>query len=55
MTSLEARTNPKAIEAIKLEFDKLRSRGVWDETRMTEWENVRRDAISKNIKVHVGR
>ena len=55
LTSLEARTNPKAIEAIKLEFDKLRSRGVWDETRMTEWESVRRDAISKNMKVHVGR
>ena len=58
----EVDSNPKAKAAKRAEWTRLRSVerpdgtiGAWDESRVAEWRDVRRQAARDNIKVHVGR
>ena len=48
-----ART-PAAQAAMKKEWDRLRDKKVWDETKPREWRDVRREADSRGQTVHMG-
>ena len=39
---------------MKKEWDRLRDKKVWDETRPREWRDVRREADSRGQTVHMG-
>ena len=43
----EWKANKKAIAVVQEEYDKLRKRGAWDEKRVREWADVRREAEIK--------
>ena len=51
----EIAASPKAQKALADEFDRLRSKGVWDEHRVREWAKVKQEAQRAGKKVHVGR
>ena len=44
VTKRERETDPKAIAALQAEWDKLRKRGVWDESKVKGWDCVVSDA-----------
>ena len=46
--------NPKAHEAIQLEWDRLRSRKAWDESNPREWDNLAPEAKAMGEEVHAG-
>ena len=57
----EVRTNKRAQAAMQLEWDRLRAverpdgnRGCWDEGRVMEWRDVRRNARKQGKTVNVG-
>ena len=50
----EIAKTPKAQEAMQKEWDRLTSKGVWDENDVEEWDDVRRRYNSINKKVHLG-
>ena len=47
--------NPKAIQSIKEEYDKLRSWPVWNEDGVREYWDVAAEAADNNPKIHFGR
>ena len=44
----------QAREALRLEWDRLRSEAVWDESSVCEWKDVARKATADGIEVHFG-
>ena len=48
-----ART-PSAQAAMKKDWDRLRDKKVWDETKPREWRAVRREAGTRGKTVHMG-
>ena len=46
--------NSKAREALRLEWDRLRSEVVWDESSVREWKDVARKATNDGVEVHFG-
>ena len=44
VTRKEALANPDARKALMKEWDKLRSQGVWDESKVRPWSEVRAEA-----------
>jgi hypothetical protein len=48
----ESRTNPRAIDAINAELEKLRKKGTWREDLVREWEDVRLEAIAAGVEIH---
>ena len=46
--------NPKAMEAMRKEWDRLRVKKVWDESTPMEWDDVRRQADAEGVDVHMG-
>ena len=40
VTKKERESDPKALAALQLEWDKLQKRGVWDESKVTAWDIV---------------
>ena len=58
VTKSEMLTHPKAKAAMQLEWDRLRAQGdhgVWDESKVMEWDEVKRGAIRDKKTVHLGR
>ena len=51
----EVARNPKAQEALDKEWENLRSKGVWDESRVRECRTIIDDARAAKQKVHLGR
>ncbi len=51
----EIASEPKAKKAMDSEWERLRSRGTWDESKVKEWREVSAKAKSENRKIHVGR
>ena len=51
----EVARTPKAREALDLEWNKLRTKGVWDEELVRELHNIVQEARRKGEKVHLGR
>ncbi len=50
----EVRENPKALQALLLEWEKLRKVNTWDESGVKEWKEVSEEARRKGETVHVG-
>ena len=58
----EVESNPKALRAKQAEWDRLRAVprpdggiGVWNESLVAEWRDVKRKALKEGKKVHIGR
>ena len=51
----ELQSSAKAQAALRFEWDALRALLTWNESGVREWSAVSRDAIEKNIRIHVGR
>ena len=51
----EVRKNPKAKAALDKEWENLRTRGVWDESRVKECKSIVEEARKKGETVHLGR
>ena len=51
----ERMSNPKALAAIKKEWDRLRDIKCWDESRPAEWSDISRWYRDKALEAHVGR
>ena len=58
----EVREHPKALKAMQDEWSRLRAvgwpdgqQGVWDETKVREWREVKAEARHGNAKAHIGR
>ena len=54
VTRKEVRSNPKAREVMKAEWDRLRKMGTWDELVVREWRDVAREARQSGQEVHFG-
>ena len=50
----EVRRNVQAQAAMKLEWERLRQMGTWDESSVREWSKVRADARTGQFDAHVG-
>ena len=50
----EMEANPKAKQTMQSEWDRLRSRKAWDESKPREWADVAREARQGRYEVHVG-
>ena len=50
----EIKNTPAAKEATKKEWDRLRSKYVWDEDHPREWDDVRVEARRGRYTVHLG-
>ena len=55
VSKAEIRSNPKAEAALQKEWANLRKAGCWDESVVREWQDVAREARTKDVKAHVGR
>ena len=55
LTSKEITNNPKALQAILEEGEKLLKQGVWDATSVKEKRDVINDALKLGKKVHFAR
>ena len=44
----------RALAALQAEWDKLRKRGVWDESKVQAWDSAASDARETGRQVHVG-
>ena len=53
-TKAEIKANPKAVDAMRLEYNKLENKKVWLEETVREWSRVAREAKRNGTKVHVG-
>ena len=51
----EVRRNPKAKAALDKEWENLRTKGVWDESRVKECKSIVEEARKKGETVHLGR
>ena len=51
----EVRKNPKAKAALDKEWENLRTKGVWDESRVKECKSIVEEARKKGETVHLGR
>ena len=51
----EIRTNPKAHEALDIEWNKLAKKNAWLYDTVTEWKDVSNKARRSGEKVHVGK
>ena len=51
----EVRRNPKAKAALDKEWENLRAKGVWDESRVKECRSIVEEARKKGETVHLGR
>ena len=51
----EIRKNPKAKAALDKEWENLRAKGVWDESRVRECRSIVEEARRKGETVHLGR
>jgi len=51
----EVRRNPKAKAALDKEWENLRTKGVWDESRVKECKSIVDEARKKGETVHLGR
>ena len=51
----EVRNNPKAKAALDKEWENLRTKGVWDESRVRECKSIVDEARKNGQTVHVGR
>ena len=51
----EARNNPKAKAALEKEWENLRTKGVWDESRVRECKSIVGEARKNGETVHLGR
>ena len=49
----EISQQPKAQEAQQKEWNRLRQRGVWDESKILEWDKVAAKAKAEKRKVHI--
>ena len=50
----ERLSNPNAMKAMQKEWDALRTKQVWDEGEVREWESVAQEAIEQQRTVHFG-
>jgi len=50
----EQRANPKARDAMRDEWERLRKMGTWDDTTVEEWSDVAKKARAANEEVHFG-
>ena len=48
-----ART-PKARESLRIEWDRLRTEAVWDDSSVREWSDIAREARDAGTEVHLG-
>ena len=53
--SAEIRREPEAKAAVDKEWENLRSRVTWEESKGREWSDVSREARSRNETIHIGR
>ncbi len=51
----EIANNPKAREAVEVEWKKLRAINTWFEGTVREYDDVRAGALKTNLEVHFGR
>ena len=51
----EAAEDPDAATAVKAEWQRLRARKAWDESKVREWSSVRDEARRGEYTVHRGR
>ncbi len=51
----EMYANPKALKAVRSEWDRLRSKRCWSEDLVREWKHVAAEARDSGTTVHVGR
>ncbi len=54
VTRKEIAATPEAARAMKIEWDRLRKKKVWDERVIREWADVARDARKNGTEVHMG-
>ena len=54
LSRAEMLSNPKALEAIRVEADGLVKAGTWDLSSVREKEDVRKEAKASGISVHFG-
>ena len=50
----EYQNNPKACQALVVEWDKLRKAKVWNESDVREWKAVKSEAQREQRDIHVG-
>ena len=50
----ELRTTPAAQAAMKAEWDRLRTKRVWDESVVREWDDVAREARQAGVEANLG-
>ena len=55
LTKKEVEQSSLAQEAMRLEYEKQRKKGTWDESRVKPWDEVRADARRRGTKAHVAR
>ena len=51
----EMYANPKALKAVRSEWDRLRLKKCWSEDLVREWKHVAAEARDSETTVHVGR
>ena len=55
VTKKEVQSNPEALKAVIIEWEKLRKAGCWDESDVREWDDVAEAARAAGTTAHVGR